>query len=133
KILADGKQIEQVMRNVLLNAAQAMPNGGVVMIDTSHDSEQHTVAVRFSDNGTGIAEDRMEEIFQPFVTSKTKGTGLGLSIVRKIIENHGGTIDVVSCPGHGTQFSIRLPIRPMVSEITTRTRLQDPPLRPTIP
>ncbi len=133
-ILGDPKQIEQVMRNVVINAAQAMPNGGGLSVTTSHNASKETVSVTFSDEGVGIAGDRLDEIFQPFVTSKTKGTGLGLPIVRKIVENHGGTIDVISKIGEGAAFCVTLPIRPMVSEPPARSQIAAPsPGAPTIP
>ena len=65
--------------------------------------------VTVSDTGVGIPADRLDRIFQPFVTTKTKGTGLGLSVVQKIVENHGGRIDVDSHAGEGTSFKIVLP------------------------
>jgi signal transduction histidine kinase len=122
-ILGDPKQIEQVMRNIVINAVQAMSEGGTITVTSGHQASHETVTVIFSDTGVGIAEDRLDEIFQPFVTSKTKGTGLGLPIVRKIVENHGGSIDVSSRVGEGASFIVTFPIRPMVTEPPARTQI----------
>lgn len=117
---ADPRQIEQVIRNVVINAVQAMPEGGSLTIRTKHDKQQSQVILQIQDTGIGIAADKMEEIFQPFFTTKAKGTGLGLSIVRKIVENHGGQVEVESIEGlYGTCFGIRLPYRPPVTQMPT--------------
>ncbi len=108
----DAKQIEQVMRNLVINAAQAMQDGGKLEIETGPARGMPGVCVRFADTGTGIHPDRLDDVFQPFYTTKTKGTGLGLSIVRKILENHGGYVEVQSRLGLGTTFSVTLPTRP---------------------
>jgi len=108
RIMADDKQIEQVLRNVVLNALQAMPDGGTLKVSTGPSNGG--VCVSVVDSGVGIPEDKLEQIFVPFFTTKTKGTGLGLSIVRKIVENHGGNIRVESTVGEGTAFHIYLPI-----------------------
>lgn len=110
----DAKQIEQVMRNVVINAAQAMPQGGILSVATRYDAENKQVAIRFKDSGPGVPRDRAEAIFQPFMTTKTKGTGLGLSIVKRIVEHHQGAIDVQSKPDQGAAFTIVLPVRPAV-------------------
>jgi len=106
-IQADEKQLEQVLRNVILNALQAMPGGGTLTINTSASGQ--SVELSVADTGTGIAEDKLDRIFVPFFTTKTKGTGLGLPVVQKIVENHGGHIEVASRPGEGTVFTIVLP------------------------
>jgi signal transduction histidine kinase len=111
QILCDPKQIEQVVRNIVLNAMQAMPSGGDMALRTYHDAGQGTVTACFCDTGVGIPEQKFEAIFQPFMTTKTKGTGLGLSIVKRIVENHQGNIDLTSRLGEGTCFSITLPVR----------------------
>lgn len=110
-ILCDPKQIEQVVRNIVLNAMQAMPSGGDLALRTYHDADQGTVTACFCDTGVGIPEQKFEDIFQPFMTTKTKGTGLGLSIVKRIVENHQGNIDLTSRLGEGACFSITLPVR----------------------
>jgi two-component system sensor histidine kinase AtoS len=116
-ITADARQLEQVFRNLFLNAIQAMPEGGNLTISTSPVREG--VKVVIADSGVGIPEDKMGQIFVPFFTTKTKGTGLGLAIVEKIIVNHGGKINVASHPGLGTTFEIILPISSDRARATT--------------
>ena len=108
RIMADDKQLEQVFRNMILNALQAMPNGGELVL--SSEAAEDGVKVIVEDTGVGIPEEALNQIFVPFFTTKTKGTGLGLSIVQKIIENHGGRISATSVPEQGTTFEIFLPI-----------------------
>lgn len=112
QVACDAKQIEQVVRNLVINAIQAMPTGGDLNIETRADSGAETVTIRVRDSGTGIRPEQLDDIFQPFVTSKTKGSGLGLSIVEKIVENHGGSIEASSEWGSGACFSITLPCKP---------------------
>ncbi len=109
-VVGDRKQLEQALRNLVLNAAQAMQDGGRLTISLSAADGHATIAVR--DTGPGIPAERMADIFQPFVTTKTKGTGLGLPIVRKIVDNHGGRIRVWSAEGEGATFLMSLPLRP---------------------
>ncbi|MBL8134641.1 MAG: PAS domain-containing protein [Anaerolineae bacterium] len=102
--------LNQVFLNIIMNAAQAIPNEGTLTI-TARDQGDH-VMIRFSDTGTGIAPEVLPHIFEPFFTTKPvgKGTGLGLAIAYQIItEHHGGTITVDSTPGMGTTFTITLP------------------------
>ena len=104
-------QLNQVWMNLLVNAAQAVPDRGEVSISTR--LEQDSVLVEISDTGAGIPEDQLSRIYDPFFTTKPvgEGTGLGLSISYGIIERHGGTIAVVSEIGLGTTFTVRIPIR----------------------
>ncbi|WP_175731519.1 histidine kinase [Burkholderia ambifaria] len=104
-------QLNQVFMNLLVNAAHAIPDRGVITIRTSSDDEQVSIAI--SDTGTGMTPDIVRRIFDPFFTTKPvgQGTGLGLSVSHGIVERHRGTIDVTSEPGRGTTFRIRLPIR----------------------
>jgi PAS domain S-box-containing protein len=108
KIIADDKQLEQVMRNIVLNAIQAMPEGGTLMVSSRAAGDGVKLVV--ADTGMGIPEDKLSQLFVPFFTTKTKGTGLGLSIVQKIVENHGGRVTVKSEIGKGTTFEVFLPI-----------------------
>ena len=108
RILADDRQLEQVLRNMIINALQAMPKGGKLTI-SSHAVEDG-VRVLLKDTGVGMGEETVSQIFVPFFTTRTKGTGLGLSIVQKIIDNHGGNISVNSTPGNGTTFEVYLPV-----------------------
>jgi two-component system NtrC family sensor kinase len=104
-------QINQVILNLLVNAAQAVGDDGVIRISTLLDDDDVRLSV--TDNGCGMDESIMTRIFEPFFTTKEvgKGTGLGLSMSYSIIERHGGLIDVQSRPGEGTTVSIRLPVR----------------------
>lgn len=109
-ILIDGNQdrLTQVLINVMKNAFQALPDGGTVQITAGIDSRQASVTVR--DNGLGINQQDMSRIFEPFFTTKARGTGLGLALCRKIVEGHGGKIDVHSVVGEGTSVSITFPM-----------------------
>jgi signal transduction histidine kinase len=103
-------QLNQVFLNLINNAAQAMDGKGQIRITTQLRGDKVEVSVR--DNGSGMDEETRAHIFEPFFTTKAvgKGTGLGLSIVFKIIEDHGGSIDVQSTLGEGTEFIVRLPV-----------------------
>lgn len=103
----DGDQLEQVFINIVLNAADAMPDGGELTIKAVRN--QNNVDIEFKDTGKGIPPDQIEKIFDPFFTTKEKGTGLGLSVSYTIIRNFGGTILVSSPPEGGTIFIVRLP------------------------
>ncbi|MBR8303904.1 histidine kinase [Burkholderia dolosa] len=117
-------QLNQVFMNLLVNAAQAMPERGVITIRTSSDGDQVSIAI--ADTGTGMAPDVVRRIFDPFFTTKPvgQGTGLGLSVSQRIVERHRGTIDVTSEPGRGTTFHIRLPVRQSGGD--TRAAAQEP-------
>jgi signal transduction histidine kinase len=106
-------QIAQVLVNLLVNAAQAMPEGGRIFISTRADGDEAVLTVR--DTGMGMAPEVRERIFQPFFTTKPvgEGTGLGLSVVHGIVVDHKGHILVESEPGQGTTFTLRLPRLPM--------------------
>jgi len=107
-IKGDLNQIQEVFLNLLINAHQAMPEGGTLKI-ISRDLGNRFVEVRISDTGCGISEQNIRNIFMPFFTTKKDGTGLGLSIVFNIVKNHGGTIDIESQIGKGTTFVVKLP------------------------
>jgi signal transduction histidine kinase len=112
-IQCDIAQINQVVLNLVKNAAQALPDaGGEIVIETSSTEEQFRLVV--SDNGCGIPADILSKIWEPFFTTKKAGagTGLGLSTCKKIIESHGGRINVTSEVGKGTAFTITLPVMP---------------------
>ena len=107
----DGAKLRQAFMNIILNAIQASPPGGVVAVSTVADRENGRIEIRFSDHGPGIPAEAAGKIFEPFFTTKGAGTGLGLPITKKIIEGHGGTIALESEPGHGATFRVRLPSR----------------------
>jgi signal transduction histidine kinase len=114
--------LKQVFINLALNAVQAMPSGGTLSIVTRrprsnewriHDDAPRAIGdqveIRIADTGDGIPEEVRQHIFIPFYTTKKKGTGLGLAICQRIVKNHGGTIEVESKLGEGTQFVLRIP------------------------
>jgi PAS domain S-box-containing protein len=109
--MMDRPQIEQVIRNLVINAAQAMPRGGYVTAATRFFPATQIVEMSFADTGVGIPPDKLAKVFAPFFTTKTKGTGLGLAIARKIVETHGGRLTTRSTPGEGSTFTIHLPVR----------------------
>ena len=114
KVSCSPSQINQVFLNLLTNAAQATPDsGGAITVRTMLRDPEH-VAVEVIDNGHGIPPDVLKKIFDPFFTTKEvgKATGLGLAISYKIIESHGGRIQVASEVGKGTRFTVILPVRP---------------------
>jgi signal transduction histidine kinase len=114
EVWADPDQLKEVLVNLLTNACEAMPQGGVIVIqegETFLQSVGQVVAIQVSDNGPGIPEAIQEKIFQPFFTTKEEGTGLGLSIATRILGEHGGWLDLESQSGRGTTFTINLPYR----------------------
>ncbi|MBW1839171.1 MAG: GHKL domain-containing protein [Deltaproteobacteria bacterium] len=115
QIKIDPEQIRQVFLNLLLNAVEAMPKGGAIEV-TVRGNEKEEVEIRVSDSGWGISDETLKEIFNPFITTKEGGTGLGLSIVQRIVNEHGGRIEVESKKNRGTQFKLFLPIERHYSE-----------------
>ncbi|MDA8415297.1 MAG: ATP-binding protein [Desulfobacteraceae bacterium] len=107
-IRGDGEKLRQAFLNIILNALQATPTSGSVEIVL--DRDETGFGIHFRDNGSGIAADNLQRIFEPFYTTKTDGTGLGLAVTRKIIEAHDGKMDIESKPGQGTTVSIHLPL-----------------------
>ncbi|MFQ3670159.1 MAG: GAF domain-containing protein, partial [Verrucomicrobiia bacterium] len=110
-IRADRAQIEQALLNLVLNAYQAMPKGGVVTLSARRGKrgKQPTVILAVSDRGDGISAERRAEIFEPFLSNRKGGTGLGLALVKKTVESHRGTIEVRSKEGKGTTFTLQFP------------------------
>jgi two-component system sensor histidine kinase PilS (NtrC family) len=107
----DEETIKQVFYNLALNAVEALPSGGTLGISltaSTMDGAEHAV-VTFKDTGVGIGEEDLKQIFEPFFTRKKAGTGLGLAIASKIVEEHGGRIDIVSSKGSGTVATVCLP------------------------
>ena len=108
----DTEQFQQVILNLLLNATQAMPEGGTIDLGLfeSQEEEDLHATLRVRDDGIGIARDVQQKLFTPFFTTKEDGTGLGLVTSKKIVEAHGGQIRVDSEPGQGTSFYVDLPL-----------------------
>lgn len=108
-LLASADQLGEVLLNLLLNARDAMPAGGQLYLEITEEAQ--TVCITVRDTGEGMPPEVQEHIFEPFYTTKgEQGTGLGLAISYRIIQEHGGDINVVSAPGAGTTFTIRLPL-----------------------
>jgi signal transduction histidine kinase len=108
---ADRIHVQQALINLMMNAAQAMPDGGPVLVKTGVESDYVWVSV--TDKGAGIDEEHLEKIFEAFFTTKARGegTGLGLSLTKKLIEANGGRIEVESTKGQGSTFRLLLPVR----------------------
>ncbi len=106
--MADPMQLQQVFLNLMLNAVEAMPDGGTLAVKTAYDAALNSITVAIADTGKGIEQAALGKIFQPFFTTKRKGSGLGLAITRRLIEEHGGNIEVESGPDRGTVFRVNL-------------------------
>jgi two-component system NtrC family sensor kinase len=103
-------RLHQVLMNLLANAVDAIVGDGVIVVTTSQTPESFVISIR--DNGTGIPENIRTKIFDPFFTTKPvgQGTGLGLAISYGIVQDHGGSIEVKSDPGVGTEFIVQIPL-----------------------
>lgn len=108
-MLFDQAQLQRVFMNLIMNAFQAMPEGGRLTIVTGQDGGFADLS--FTDTGVGIGEENLRKLFTPFFTTKVSGVGLGLSICRQIVEGHGGEVAVRSKEGCGSTFTVKLPIR----------------------
>jgi two-component system, NtrC family, sensor histidine kinase HydH len=113
-VLLDRDMFKQALLNIMLNAEQAMPQGGELTIQASAQGEE--VVLNLIDTGKGISEEHLAKIFRPFFSTKSGGTGLGLPTTKKIVAAHGGAVRVQSDVGRGTQFSIHLPTRANVPQ-----------------
>jgi two-component system NtrC family sensor kinase len=105
-------QLQQVFTNLILNAIQAMPEGGTLTVQGRKGEGSRTVEISFTDTGMGIAEENLDKVFEPFFTTKKvgHGTGLGLSVSYGLIKDHGGEIQVKSQMNQGATFTVILPI-----------------------
>jgi signal transduction histidine kinase len=110
-IMADPLQLQQVFMNLIVNAAEAMPRGGMVTVRSSYDAASRALQVAVSDTGEGVDPGMVDKIFQPFYTTKSKGTGLGLAITKRLIEQHGGTIRAENNRDWGATFLVTLPVK----------------------
>jgi PAS domain S-box-containing protein len=107
-ILADPDQLGQVFGNIILNAIQAMPEGGRLVVKSQVPGPEW-VAVSFTDTGVGIPEENLGKLFEPLFTTKAKGIGLGMAVTKALVEGHGGSIEVQSEMGKGSTFTVKLP------------------------
>jgi signal transduction histidine kinase len=106
-VRADRSQLRQVLLNLISNAYDAMPDGGLLVIEAGH--QDGTIRLTLSDTGGGIADDVRPRLFEPFFTTKAKGIGLGLSVSHRIVESHGGSLEARAQGGTGASFTVRLP------------------------
>jgi two-component system NtrC family sensor kinase len=120
----DFRRLQQAFINILWNAIEAMPQGGVLSVSTSYDPRQEIMEVRIKDTGAGMPEETVERIFEPFFTTKAegKGVGLGLSVAYGIIRQHRGEIHIQSKVEEGTQFTIQFPANPRVLVLSVKER-----------
>ncbi len=107
-VMIDSEAIRRVLINLFVNARQAMPGGGELICQLRRDGSW--AELRLTDTGVGMDEDQLQKCFELYWSTKRGGTGLGLSTVRRTVEEHGGTIDVLSDLGRGTSFTLRLPL-----------------------
>ena len=110
ELMADEEQLYRVFINLVGNAQDAMPDGGVLTISTPEAVGY--AELEFQDTGVGISDEDMEMIFEPLFTTKTKGTGLGLAVCQQIVAKHGGALEVSRTPGGGATFTLLLPFNP---------------------
>jgi two-component system, NtrC family, sensor kinase len=120
RIAADGQELLQVLTNLVMNAAQSMPQGGRVRVGLAereaapptgvHASAGRCAVIEVADEGQGIAAEDLPHLFEPFFTQRREGTGLGLAVVHGIVRDHGGWVVVASEPGRGTRFEVYLPL-----------------------
>ena len=106
-LLGEEHLLRQIFWNLSRNALQAMPDGGTLKI--SAERREHTAIIRWRDNGVGMSEEVRHRAFEPFVTSQTNGTGLGLAVVYSAVQEHGGSVDIMSAPNRGTTVTVELP------------------------
>mgnify|MGYP001599433119 FL=1 len=117
-LMGDETEISQVLVNIIVNAFQAMPEGGVcnVIARGIKADEKEWVELTVQDSGKGIKKEELARLFEPFYTTKTAGSGLGLAIAYRIVQDHEGTIQVSSTPGAGTTVAVKLPAAPVIQD-----------------
>jgi len=123
KTLVDRGQVKQAFYNVIKNALQAMQSGGILRVVTEY-TDSHVI-ISFFDSGPGIPVDQLGRIFEPYFTTKSEGSGLGLMIVQRIVQDHGGTIELESNAGRGTAFRIKLPIHEKKTRLLEAAKSRD--------
>ncbi len=128
KVWIDREQMKQVFMNLILNAIQAMKEGGSITLATRAVSRKGSepsgefVQVEIRDTGIGIPEENLQHIFDPFFTSKDEGSGLGLAVSHQIVQEHGGFVTVESNLGKGTVFFVHVPVGKQVRATTNSSR-----------
>lgn len=108
-VTADRDMLRRAVLNLVLNAVDAMPQGGELVVTSYHHGGR--LELEIADSGPGLSPDQLQRVFEPFYTTKSTGTGLGLSIVQRIAEAHGGRVTALNCPQGGAAFTIELPPR----------------------
>ncbi len=116
--LGDANQLKQAFLNIISNAIQSMPDGGTITVSTVQRGQ--SIVVRIEDTGPGIPGDIMSKLFVPFFTTRKTGSGLGLAVTKRVIDNHGGDIEVMSEIGKGTIFDVSIPIVRAAKEVEDR-------------
>jgi two-component system nitrogen regulation sensor histidine kinase NtrY len=109
KVAVDPEQMRRVVLNLVDNAVEAMDRRGAIDVTTAVDAGHSLVTVTVADDGPGIPASERDKLFLPYYSTKRRGSGLGLAIVRRIVAEHGGSIDVTDNLPHGTRFTIELP------------------------
>jgi two-component system sensor histidine kinase AtoS len=109
RVNADSGRLQQVFINILMNARDAMKKGGMISVQTKEIAKKRMVCVEVADEGEGIEKNKLKRLFEPFYSTKDRGTGLGLPIVKRIIDAHGGRVEVQSKRGEGTKVIVELP------------------------
>jgi PAS domain S-box-containing protein len=120
----DFDKLKEALKNILINAMEAMPEGGALTI-SGHSVREGFVELRFQDRGEGIASENLSQVFLPFFTTKYGHSGLGLTLAKKIIEAHRGSIEVKSAVGAGSTFSVTLPINTQEQDRETESKMGD--------
>ena len=123
--MGDTNQLKQAFLNVISNAIQSMADGG--RIEISSEQSGHMIVVTVRDDGPGIPKEILNKLFVPFFTTRKAGSGLGMAVTLRIVENHGGSINVDSAPGEGTTVRIMIPIVRSAPEVEHRARYGDSP------
>jgi signal transduction histidine kinase len=108
---SDAAGLRQILLNVLMNAIEATPENGAVVLTASHDESHKSIVIQVDDSGKGLVQTDPENLYRPFVTTKARGTGLGLTISKQIVERLHGTLNLENLPGGGARCSITLPIK----------------------
>ena len=120
----DFDKLKEALKNILINAMEAMPEGGALTI-SGHSVSEDLVELHFQDRGEGIASENLSQVFLPFFTTKYGHSGLGLTLAKKIIEAHRGSIEVKSAVGAGSTFSVTLPINTQEKDRETESKMGD--------
>ena len=123
-VKGDSGQLKEAFHNLLINAVDAMKDGGVLQIQTIYQQQSSQVQISFTDTGVGIPNPIQHKIFQPGYTLKRSGNGFGLNIVQRTVRDHMGGIDLQSEEGRGTTFTIYLPVNPEAVPINTNLQMR---------